>query len=49
MPPIRFALLVASVVAACSDSPSGATGAPEEEPPPSPLAADVLFTGWPPH
>jgi len=45
MPPIRFALLVASVVAACSDSPSGATGAPEEEPPPSPLAADVLFIG----
>lgn len=45
MPPVRFALLVASVAAACSVSPSGAGDTPEQERPPSSLAGDVLFIG----
>jgi hypothetical protein len=45
MLPIRSALLVASVVAACSGSSSGAMGASDPEPPPSSATGDVLFIG----
>jgi len=45
MPPVRSALLVASVVAACSGSSSGATGASDPEPPRGSLTGDVLFVG----
>jgi len=45
MLPFRSALLVASVVGACSGSPSGVIGAPEQESPRPSLAGDVLFIG----
>jgi len=45
MLPFRSALLAASVVGACSGSPSGVIGAPEQESPRPSLAGDVLFIG----
>jgi len=45
MPPFHSAFLVAALVAACSGSPPGATGASDPEPPLGSLAGDVLFIG----